>query len=956
MVSKKLKIISFLSLVFASVAFIGNVKANNETEVVEAADATDADSYYSSLYDSSGNIKYKGAELRSALNTIVSTGHVNGTYANLGDIFKKSDVNPSNSNEVVLFYTGEKREWNFSSYAAYEIDREHVWCRSHFGTSSSNTGDEQTTPESDAHQIRPCDATLNRSRSNYYYEELTNYTYSDDYGNVWNSGLFYPSEAYRGDVARICFYVATRYSNLGFVDGYSSGATGTNYYMGNISALMKWNLLYDVADTEIQRNNEVAKIQGNRNPFIDHPEYAAYIWEDFNSNTKNIVSQYTYSITFNTNGGSSIDNQSVLRNARVVKPINPTKSGYIFAGWYTDSLLTTAYDFDSKITGNKTLYAKWTSTSGGNGGSIGSSTSTPEGVIDFSAQGFTNGEEIAQVIDSSRKVTANIEKENGNETPKYYTSDNSLKVYSKNTITITSEECIQSVEFTFGDNDGTNEITCNTGTFTSPIWTTSNGSTNQVTFTIGGTTGGRTIKSMKVTYHTGSTDGDNSGETDDSEDEIISSEPSHVQTTIEYLANNKPTENSGKLIYEVSGKWTLSTTSSTATTYGNGSISDDSGNSIKIYGLSSSKETSVTWNESTKTYTYENQRDFSSLGINNGDTISVGLIYASSYDNYYSFFICKGELPKHVDNEFENQTIETQLGFSFRCEKEEINNPATSKEVYMDFSTQGYTNGQEISSFNKDDVTVSFSIGTGTNSPKYYNTGTAIRVYSGGKLTVSAKSKITSIVFGYGDGDSTNTISVNIGSFKTNTWTGSSDSVTFSIGGNKGHRRIKTITVMLEGEESVTTQESWSFNNFYLRFKTTVSKEVFEAQDENATYGVLLNLSSNAPTSFNSVSVSEFNSLYTTANKYLNIEIDSTQIKEENGSYVLTGALTKIPDTQLGTNITAVFYVKNGDTVTFSQTTTKSVGSMVNSYLENTSSLTETQIEALNALKQTYSL
>lgn len=64
-------------------------------------------------------------------------------------------------------------------------------------------------------------------------------------------------------------------------------------------------------------------------------------------------------VVFKANGGSSVSSQYVLYNAKATKPKNPTKSGYTFGGWYTDSKCTKAYSFSTKLTGNKTLYAKW---------------------------------------------------------------------------------------------------------------------------------------------------------------------------------------------------------------------------------------------------------------------------------------------------------------------------------------------------------------------------------------------------------------------------------------------------------------------------------------------------------------------------------------------------------------------------------------------------------------------
>ena len=69
-----------------------------------------------------------------------------------------------------------------------------------------------------------------------------------------------------------------------------------------------------------------------------------------------------YTVTFNSNGGSNVSSQSVVSGGKVTKPADPTKSGYKFDGWYTDSTLKTAFDFSTSIYSSRTLYAKWTET------------------------------------------------------------------------------------------------------------------------------------------------------------------------------------------------------------------------------------------------------------------------------------------------------------------------------------------------------------------------------------------------------------------------------------------------------------------------------------------------------------------------------------------------------------------------------------------------------------------
>lgn len=73
-----------------------------------------------------------------------------------------------------------------------------------------------------------------------------------------------------------------------------------------------------------------------------------------------IPAEGTYIVTFNTDGGSEVSSQTVNYNGTVATPEEPTKAGYTFAGWYTDAGCTTEYNFATSVTGNITLYAKWT--------------------------------------------------------------------------------------------------------------------------------------------------------------------------------------------------------------------------------------------------------------------------------------------------------------------------------------------------------------------------------------------------------------------------------------------------------------------------------------------------------------------------------------------------------------------------------------------------------------------
>ncbi len=68
----------------------------------------------------------------------------------------------------------------------------------------------------------------------------------------------------------------------------------------------------------------------------------------------------TYTVTFNSNGGSAVDQQTVVSGKTATEPVAPTKSGAEFAGWYSNPELTNAYVFSTPVTADITLYAKWT--------------------------------------------------------------------------------------------------------------------------------------------------------------------------------------------------------------------------------------------------------------------------------------------------------------------------------------------------------------------------------------------------------------------------------------------------------------------------------------------------------------------------------------------------------------------------------------------------------------------
>ena len=127
--------------------------------------------------------------------------------------------------------------------------------------------------------------------------------------------------------------------------------------------------------------------------------------------------------------------------------------------------------------------------------------SRTEASIDFSEQGYANAQDMdGVVIDMDDNVTVVFNKNTGNNGPKYYNTGTAIRAYGGNNFVVSSTGSISAITLTFSSGEGTNEITTEVGSFESPTWT---GEANEVTFTIGGTSGHRRIRAIAVTYGSG---------------------------------------------------------------------------------------------------------------------------------------------------------------------------------------------------------------------------------------------------------------------------------------------------------------------------------------------------------------------------------------------------------------------------------------------------------------------
>ena len=229
-----------------------------------------------------------GATLKTALYNII-LGHTAVSYDNLWTAFQTTDKRSNGkvwdmySNCTFTFVTNQCGTFS-SECDCY--NREHSLPKSWFNSS--------TPMYTDLFQLVPTDGTVNGARGNYPYGTVTNPTYTSGSGCKtgpcsypgYTGTVFEPIGEYKGDFARNYFYMATRYENV-ISTWHSNDANAEAVLQPNsfpvfevwfLNMLGEWHRDDPVSQKEIDRNNAVYAIQGNRNPFIDHPEYVYEVW------------------------------------------------------------------------------------------------------------------------------------------------------------------------------------------------------------------------------------------------------------------------------------------------------------------------------------------------------------------------------------------------------------------------------------------------------------------------------------------------------------------------------------------------------------------------------------------------------------------------------------------------------------------------------------------------------
>ncbi|AWG21845.1 endonuclease I [Flavobacterium faecale] len=238
-------------------------------------------------------------------------------YENDGTVLDMYSEKPS-AKDPYNYSSGSTQRCGSYSSEGNCYNREHIIPQSSFNSSSPMV--------SDAHFITPTDGKVNGQRSNYPHGNVATASWTSLNGSKlgtsaesgYTGTVFEPIDEFKGDIARMYFYFATRYETT--VSGYSypmfNGTSNQVFTTTFLNMLLAWNALDPVSPREIARNNAIYAIQNNRNPYIDHPEYVQKVWNPTTDTTApsaptNLAAANTTQTNTNLSWTAATDNIAV---------------------------------------------------------------------------------------------------------------------------------------------------------------------------------------------------------------------------------------------------------------------------------------------------------------------------------------------------------------------------------------------------------------------------------------------------------------------------------------------------------------------------------------------------------------------------------------------------------------------------------------------------------------------
>ncbi len=315
------------------------------------------DSYYS------GITATEGATLKSQLKTLISTntntsydGARAAMYSNIDNI----------NNTVTCVYTGLEVAHNYGDTTApTDINCEHSYAQSWIEDYDSQN--EELRAKADVHHLFPTDSGVNSSRGNLSFDDVNSveYSYSEATGYVSYRGtngeavtVFEPTDQHKGDLARALLYMNVRYDLPLAPPVPNPGPINVNM----LATLLEWHGQDPVDAAEITRNDEIHDYQGNRNPFVDYPEWVNAIYGGepvytcatptmnpaggtFDS-VQNVTLETTTAdadIYYTTNGDTPTSASSLYSGAIEVATDMTIKAIAVKAGWNDSQMASESY-------------------------------------------------------------------------------------------------------------------------------------------------------------------------------------------------------------------------------------------------------------------------------------------------------------------------------------------------------------------------------------------------------------------------------------------------------------------------------------------------------------------------------------------------------------------------------------------------------------------------------------
>jgi endonuclease I len=251
------------------------------TNCPDLATVADRNTYVEATYYSVSNAA-DGSALRAAITTDISASHKQLTYSEVWTALTHTDEDPDNADNIILLYSGRSiaKADNGSGSASSNQDfwnREHTWAKSHGFPDTNQLG------YTDIHHLRPTDISMNSDRGNRDFD-IGGTPNDEAPANMSTENTWEPRDEVKGDVARMMFYMDVRYDagtestmpDLILVDSVGTSTSTLSDgkgELGKLCTLFDWHSQDPVDTLETNRNNSIYEYQGNRNPFIDHPEW-----------------------------------------------------------------------------------------------------------------------------------------------------------------------------------------------------------------------------------------------------------------------------------------------------------------------------------------------------------------------------------------------------------------------------------------------------------------------------------------------------------------------------------------------------------------------------------------------------------------------------------------------------------------------------------------------------------